>query len=170
MELCGLKQRLNGLNSYYEGVDDNSTLIFSTSNLMPSRSMNLDNELRFKQDTAIVRRDLTLQSTQEEAKSSRLILLLVIGLLVVSVLALVVGRIHQKMEGGDGSSSSSFSSSFSSESHQNPQDLLGLNGLLGTSGKRLAIQSISGLLMVKPDEVFCCTFDEDSLLHLHWQF
>lgn len=49
-----------------------------------------ENELRFKQGTAIVRRDLTLQSTQAEAKSSRLILLLVIGLLVVGVLALVV--------------------------------------------------------------------------------
>ena len=82
-------------------------------------------------------------------------------------LELVVGRIRQKMEGGDGSSSSSFSSSSSSsssESHQNPQNLMGLNGLLGTSGKRLAIQSISGLLMVKPDEVFCCTFDEDTRL------
>ena len=67
-------------------------------------------------------------------------------------LELVVGRIRQKMEGGDGSSSSSFSSSSSSsssESHQNPQNLMGLNGLLGTSGKRLAIQTISGLLMVK---------------------
>ena len=87
-------------------------------------------------------------------------------------LELVVGRIRQKMEEGDGSSSSSssspgssFSSSSSSfESHQNPQDLLGLNGLLGTSGKRLAIQTISGLMMVKPDEVFCCTFDEDTRL------
>ena len=49
-----------------------------------------ENELRFKQDTAIVRRDLILQSMQAEAKSSRLILLLVIGLLVVGVLALVV--------------------------------------------------------------------------------
>ena len=66
-------------------------------------------------------------------------------------LELVVGRIRQKMEGGDGSSSSSSSpgsslsssSSSSSESHQNPQNLLGVNGLLGTSGKRLAIQSIS---------------------------
>ena len=83
-------------------------------------------------------------------------------------LELVVGRIRQKMEGGDGSSSSSFSSSSSSssssESHQDPQNLLGVNGLLGTSGKRLAILSISGLLMVKPDEVFCCTFDEDTRL------
>ena len=86
-------------------------------------------------------------------------------------LELVVGRIRQKMEEGDGlsSSSSSLGSSFSSsssssESHQNPQDLMGLNGLLGTSGKRLAIQTISGLLMVKPDEVFCCTFDEDTRL------
>lgn len=49
-----------------------------------------ENELRFKQDTAIVRRDLILQSTQAEARSSWLILLLVIGLLVVGVLALVV--------------------------------------------------------------------------------
>ena len=82
-------------------------------------------------------------------------------------LELVVGRIRQKMEEGDGSSSSSSSpgsTTSSSESHQNPQDLIGLNGLLGTSGKRLAIQSISGLLMVKPDEVFCCTFDEDTRL------
>ena len=86
-------------------------------------------------------------------------------------LELVVGRIRQKMEGGDGSSFSSSSSSFSSsssssssESHQDSQNLLGVNGLLGTSGKRLAIQSISGLLMVKPDEVFCCTFDEDTRL------
>ena len=80
-------------------------------------------------------------------------------------LELVVGRIRQKMEGGDGSSSSSSSpGSSSSSSHQNPQDLIGLNGLLGTSGKRLAIQTISGLLMVKPDEVFCCTFDEDTRL------
>ena len=82
-------------------------------------------------------------------------------------LELVVGRIRQKMEGGDGSSSSSSSSSFSSsssESHQDPQNFLGVNGLLGTSGKRLAIQTISGLLMVKPDEVFCCTFDEDTRL------
>ena len=82
-------------------------------------------------------------------------------------LELVVGRIRQKMEGGDGSSSSSSSSSFSSsssESHQDSQNLLGVNGLLGTSGKRLAIQSISGLLMVKPDAVFCCTFDEDTRL------
>lgn len=83
-------------------------------------------------------------------------------------LELVVGRIRQKMEEGDGLSSSSSSSSSlgssSSSSHQNPQDLMGLNGLLGTSGKRLAIQTISGLLMVKPDEVFCCTFDEDTRL------
>ena len=82
-------------------------------------------------------------------------------------LELVVGRIRQKMEEGDGSSSSSSSpgsTTSSSESHQNPQDLIGLNGLLGTSGKRLAIQTISGLLMVKPDEVFCCTFDEDTRL------
>lgn len=77
-------------------------------------------------------------------------------------LELIVGRIRQKMEGGEGASSSS--------SYQNSQDLTGLNGLnglLGTSGKRLAVQTISGLLMVKPDDVFCCVFDEDThLWHL----
>lgn len=84
-------------------------------------------------------------------------------------LELIVGRIRQKMEGGDGASSSSLdsSSASSSSSYQNSQNLTGLNGLLGTSGKRLAVQTISGLLMVKPDEVFCCTFDEDThLWHL----
>lgn len=77
-------------------------------------------------------------------------------------LELVVGRIRQKMEWGEGASSSS--------SYQNSQNLTGLNGLngwLGTSGKRLAVQTISGLLMVKPDDVFCCVFDEDThLWHL----
>ena len=87
-------------------------------------------------------------------------------------LELIVGRIRQKMEGGEGASSSSLdsSSSSSSSSYQNSQDLTGLNGLnglLGTSGKRLAVQTISGLLMVKPDDVFCCVFDEDThLWHL----
>ena len=84
-------------------------------------------------------------------------------------LELIVGRIRQKMEGGEGASSSSLdsSSASSSSSYQNSQDLTGLNGLLGTSGKRLAVQTISGLLMVKPDDVFCCVFDEDThLWHL----
>lgn len=35
-----------------------------------------------------------------------------------------------------------------------------MNGMLGTAAKRLAIQTISGLLMLKPDDVFSCTFDE----------
>ena len=83
-------------------------------------------------------------------------------------LELIVGRIRQKMERGDRSSSSSLSlDSSSSSSYQNSQNLTGLNGLLGTSGKRLAVQTISGLLMVKPDDVFCCVFDEDThLWHL----
>lgn len=41
-----------------------------------------------------------------------------------------------------------------------------MNGMLGTAAKRLAIQTISGLLMLKPDDVFSCTFDEAT--HL-WQ-
>ncbi len=49
-----------------------------------------ENELRFKQDTAIVRRDLTLSATRSQARSSRIILLLVISLLVIGVIALVV--------------------------------------------------------------------------------
>ena len=83
-------------------------------------------------------------------------------------LELVVERIRQKMEGGEGAFSSSLSlDSSSSSSYQNSQNLTGLNGLLGTSGKRLAVQTISGLLMVKPDDVFCCVFDEDThLWHL----
>ena len=48
-----------------------------------------ENELRFKQDTAIVRRDLSLSTTQAEVRSFRVILLLIIGLLVMSVLALI---------------------------------------------------------------------------------
>lgn len=36
-----------------------------------------------------------------------------------------------------------------------------------SSSKRTALLTISGLLMVKPEEVFCCTFDEDChLWHL----
>ena len=46
------------------------------------------------------------------------------------------------------------------------QDLSGVNGQLKTSAKRLAIQTISGLLMLKPDDVFSCTFAEAT--HL-WQ-
>ena len=77
-------------------------------------------------------------------------------------LELIVGRIRQKLEGGEGASSSS-----SYQNSQNLTGLNGLNGLLGTSGKRLAVQTISGLLMVKPDDVFCCVFDEDThLWHL----
>lgn len=89
-------------------------------------------------------------------------------------LELIVGRIRQKMKDGkDGdekeSSAAPDSSSCPSASAMaslKAQDLSGVNGLLKTSAKRLAIQTISGLLMLKPDDVFCCTFDEDT--HL-WQ-
>lgn len=87
---------------------------------------------------------------------------------------LVVDRIRQKMVDGKygdekDSSAALDSSSCSSESalvSLKAQNLSGVNGLLPTSAKRLAIQTISGLLMLKPDDVFCCTFDEDT--HL-WQ-
>ena len=89
-------------------------------------------------------------------------------------LELIVGRIRQKMKDGkDGdekeSSAAPESSSWPSVSAMaslKAQDLSGVNGLLKTSAKRLAIQTISGLLMLKPDDVFCCIFDEDT--HL-WQ-
>lgn len=89
-------------------------------------------------------------------------------------LELIVGRIRQKMKDGkDGdekeSSAAPDSSSCPSASamaSQKTQELAGVNGLLKTSAKRLAIQTISGLLMLKPDDVFCCIFDEDT--HL-WQ-
>ena len=89
-------------------------------------------------------------------------------------LELIVGRIRQKMKDGkDGdekeSSAAPDSSSCPSASAMaslKAQDLSGVNGLLKTSAKRLAIQTISGLLMLKPDDVFSCTFDEAT--HL-WQ-
>ena len=89
-------------------------------------------------------------------------------------LELIVGRIRQKMKDGkDGdekeSSAAPDSSSCPSASAMaslKAQDLSGVNGLLPTSAKRLAIQTISGLLMLKPDDVFSCTFDEAT--HL-WQ-
>lgn len=89
-------------------------------------------------------------------------------------LELIVGRIRQKMKDGkDGdekeSSAAPDSSSCPSASamaSQKTLELSGVNGLLPTSAKRLAIQTISGLLMLKPDDVFSCTFDEAT--HL-WQ-
>lgn len=89
-------------------------------------------------------------------------------------LELIVGRIRQKMKDGkDGdekeSSAAPDSSSCPSASamaSQKTLELVGVNGLLPTSAKRLAIQTISGLLMLKPDDVFSCTFDEAT--HL-WQ-
>lgn len=89
-------------------------------------------------------------------------------------LELIVGRIRQKMKDGkDGdekessaASDSSSCPSVSAMASQKTQKLAGVNGLLPTSAKRLAIQTISGLLMLKPDDVFSCTFDEAT--HL-WQ-
>ena len=86
-------------------------------------------------------------------------------------LELVVDRIRQKMVDGDEKDSSAAPDSSSCPSASamaslKAQDLSGVNGLLKTSAKRLAIQTISGLLMLKPDDVFCCIFDEDT--HL-WQ-
>ena len=87
---------------------------------------------------------------------------------------LIVGRIRQKMKDGkDGDEKessvapdSSSCPSASAMASQKTQELAGVNSLLPTSAKRLAIQTISGLLMLKPDDVFSCTFDEAT--HL-WQ-
>ncbi len=49
-----------------------------------------ESELRFKQDTAIIRRDLSLQAAQAQAQSSRVIFLLIIGLLTIGVLSMVM--------------------------------------------------------------------------------
>ena len=89
-------------------------------------------------------------------------------------LELIVGRIRQKMKDGkDGDEKessvapdSSSCPSASAMASQKTLELVGVNGLLPTSAKRLAIQTISGLLMLKPDDVFSCTFDEAT--HL-WQ-
>ena len=89
-------------------------------------------------------------------------------------LELIVGRIRQKMKDGkDGDEKessvapdSSSCPSASAMASQKTLELAGVNGLLPTSAKRLAIQTISGLLMLKPDDVFSCTFDEAT--HL-WQ-
>ena len=89
-------------------------------------------------------------------------------------LELIVGRIRQKMKDGkDGDEKessvapdSSSCPSASAMASQKTQELAGVNSLLPTSAKRLAIQTISGLLMLKPDDVFSCTFDEAT--HL-WQ-
>ena len=89
-------------------------------------------------------------------------------------LELIVGRIRQKMKDGkDGDEKessvapdSSSCLSASAMASQKTLELAGVNGLLPTSAKRLAIQTISGLLMLKPDDVFSCTFDEAT--HL-WQ-
>ena len=89
-------------------------------------------------------------------------------------LELIVGRIRQKMKDGkDGdekessaASDSSSCPSVSAMASQKTLELAGVNALLPTSAKRLAIQTISGLLMLKPDDVFSCTFDEAT--HL-WQ-
>lgn len=40
--------------------------------------------------------------------------------------------------------------------------MLGIDGLTGITSKRTAIQTISGLLMVKPEDIFCCIYDEDT--------
>lgn len=53
-------------------------------------SMVGDNELRFKQDTAIIRRDLSLSAAKVEANSNRTIFLLVTVALCLGILALIV--------------------------------------------------------------------------------
>lgn len=53
-------------------------------------SMVGDNELRFKQDTAIIRRDLSLSAEKATAQSNRVIFLLVTVMLCLGIVALIV--------------------------------------------------------------------------------
>jgi len=66
------------LMSQYDDSLRNATMLSNVS----------DNELRFKQDTAIIRRDIKLESAKASARSSRIIALLVIGMLCLSIIAL----------------------------------------------------------------------------------
>lgn len=68
---------------------------------------------------------------------------------------LVIDRIRNKMNNIDANDEDNGQTS--------PlDDMLGLEGLTGLASKRAAIQTVSGLLMVKPDEVFSCIYDEDT--------
>lgn len=67
------------LMSQYDDSLRNATMLSSVG----------ENELRFKQDTAIIRRDVNLQAAKNEAKNMRIIYILIIGLLVIGLLALV---------------------------------------------------------------------------------
>ncbi len=71
-------------------------------------------------------------------------------------LDVVAGRIRQKMAGK--------SEEKSSESGAATQDLLKVDDFVGKTNKRLAVQTITGLLMVRPEDMFCCVFDEDCRL------
>lgn len=67
------------LMSQYDDSLRNATMLSSVS----------ENELRFKQDTAIIRRDVNLQAAKSEARNMRIIYILIIGMLVIGILALV---------------------------------------------------------------------------------
>ena len=66
-------------------------------------------------------------------------------------LEVVVGRIRQRRQQAVGDTLDSLM-----------QDLPMPGAASGV--KRTAIQTVSGLLMVKPEDIFCCTFDEDAHL------
>lgn len=67
------------LMSQYDDSLRNATMLSSVG----------ENELRFKQDTAIIRRDVNLKAAKSEAKNMRVIYILIIGLLIIGLLALV---------------------------------------------------------------------------------
>lgn len=66
------------LMSQYDDSLRNATMLSNVS----------DNELRFKQDTAIIRRDIKLETAKASVRSSRIIGLLIIVMLCLSIIAL----------------------------------------------------------------------------------
>ena len=70
--------RYEKLMSQYDDSLRNVTMLSNVS----------DNELRFKQDTAIIRRDIKLEAAKASARSGRIIAVLVIGMLCLLILAL----------------------------------------------------------------------------------
>lgn len=62
-------------------------------------SMVSDNELRFKQDTAIIRRDLSLGAAKATAQSNRVIFFLVTAMLCLGIIALIVYARYKMLRG-----------------------------------------------------------------------
>ena len=71
---------------YYQKLTDQYDDSLRNATMLSSVS---ENELRFKQDTAIIRRDASLQAAKTETRNLRIIYILIIGLLIFGLLALM---------------------------------------------------------------------------------